>query len=235
MSSIKKKGVILFLVEGISDKIALSLPMTCLLNRSYVQFQIMHGDCLNRTDGRTIQIIQSSIRDVMVKYSYRKSDFTRIIHIIDTDGSFIPDRCVYLSKNSGVEYFSDHIETGELHETIARHHRRTAMAEKLAHTEKILGIPYDIYFMSRNLEHVTQNNGGKVSSSHKVTYAEKFADRFADDIFAFTDLLYKAGVAAEGDYLSSWHDIMTGTNSLRRRTNINFLIEQYFDDVYSVR
>lgn len=233
MSNVEKKGVVLFLVEGISDKIALSLPFTCLLNKSYVIFRVMQGDCLNRSDGRSLQVVQGAVRDVMVKYNYRKSDFTHIIHIIDTDGSFIPDDRVYPAGKPGVEYFPDHIEAGEWEETILRHHRRKNMAQLLSQTEKVLGIPYDVYFMSRNLEHVTQNDPGKVSSGRKVSYAEKFADRFADDIFAFTDLLYKTGAAAQGDYARSWRDIMTGINSLKRRTNINLFLEQYFDEVYS--
>ena len=228
-----KKGVVLFVVEGISDKISLSLPMTGLLCSDRVQFAVMHGDCLNRTDGRTLAILQGCIHDICVKYNYRKSDFTHIIHIIDTDGSFIPDEKVIPSRTSGTEYYSDRIITGEYTETVTRHHRRRAMAQRLSQVKTIMNIPYDVYYMSRNLEHVTQGDDGRVSSNHKVSYAEKFADKYAEDIYGFMEFLYAEKVAAKGDYETSWKHIFSGTNSLKRETNLNFFLEQYYDNLYA--
>ena len=233
MNKYGKKGVVLFIVEGISDKIALGLLLSRLVCSDNTQFAVMHGDCLNRSVERAVAAIVECVKATMQKYSYKRSDFVQIIHIVDTDGSFIPDNKVIGRQKSGVEYFTDKIETGELSETLSRHHRRRAAAEYLSKTDRISRIPYDIYFMSRNLEHVTQGEEGHVASGHKVSFAESFADRFSDDPYGFMELLYKENVAAKGDYDASWREIMQGTNSLKRKSNINFFLESYYNELYS--
>lgn len=233
MKKYGQKGVVLFIVEGISDKLALGLLFSRLVCSDTVQFGIMHGDCLSRNTGRVIPAIQDCVKSMMQKYNYKRSDFVRIIHIIDTDGSFIPDNRVFMRSKKGVGYYSDRIEAGEYPETISRHHRRTAAALMLSTTEQIMKIPYSIYFMSRNLEHVTQGEAGQVESGHKVSFAERFADRFEDDPYGFMEMLYKENVAAKGDYQATWREIMQGTNSLKRRSNINLFLESYYNEIYS--
>ncbi|MBQ9950221.1 MAG: hypothetical protein IJO93_05825 [Clostridia bacterium] len=233
MTGYGKKGVVVFIVEGVSDKIALELPMSRLICSDSIRFAVMHGDCLSRSGNGAEKAVSEQIRTLMVKYNYKKSDFVQIVHIVDTDGSFIPDDRVFSREQSGIAYYSDRIETGEYKETVARHHRRRNSALVLAKKKSIMGIPYDIYFMSRNLEHVTQNEGGHVRSSNKVEFAERFADSFADDPYGLMELLCDKSVAAKGDYDSSWNHIMSGTNSLKKCSNLNFFLDSYYNEIYS--
>lgn len=233
MARYGQKGVVLFIVEGASDKIALGLPMSRIINSDSVQFAIIHGDCLDRNSGKAVSTLQNCIRDIMYKYSYKKSDFIQIVHIVDTDGSFIPDDRVIKKNTSGVSYCQDHIKSGEPQETIARHHRRRFSAEMLVNTDHIMKIPYGIYFMSRNLEHVTQGVSDSMNSGRKVSLAESFADEYYNDPLGFLDLLFSDDIASSGSYKESWKDIMTGTNSLERKCNLNIYLNSYYNALYS--
>lgn len=232
MSKTIQKKVILFIVEGVSDKVALGLPMSKLVSSNDVQFAIMHGDCLNRRPENVITAVRNSVRSIMQKYSYRRSDFKQIVHIVDTDGAFIPDKYVISRIERGIEYFNDHIETGEYYETIQRHHRRQESAKILSTTNEIAKIPYGIYFMSRNLEHVTQGICTSVTSKRKVEFAEEFARKYGYDAYNFMDLLFSDEVAAKNNYEDSWIDIMKGNNSLKRKCNLNFFLKDYYFDEY---
>lgn len=226
-----ERKVILFIVEGASDKIALGLPLSKIISTETVQFAIMHGDCLNRGEGKALAAVQECIRSIMQKYNYKRRDFSEIVHIVDTDGAFIPDSSVFERAEPGTRYFDDRIETGEIEGTLKRHSRRKSSAIELFNTKTVLKIPYGIYFMSRNLEHVTYGIASEVSSKRKVAFAEEFADRYADDTYAFTELLFSDEVAAKGSFEASWKSIMTGTNSLKRKSNLNIFLNLYYNSL----
>lgn len=224
----KSKGVVLFIVEGISDKEALGLPMSRLLTSDTVHFAMINGDCINRDPSKAIDAIKNSVRDVSVKYNYLQSDFIEIVHIIDTDGSFIPEnRVISDSAIKGTEFLPDRIITSNFEETITRHNRRKLTATLLSETKSIMKIPYGIYFMSRNLEHVTQGIDGHVNSNNKVILANEFADKYGDDTKQFVKLLFSDDIAVPGSYRDTWLYIMDGTNSLKRKCNLCVLLEKY--------
>ena len=86
--------------------------------------------------------------------------------------------------------------------------------------------------MGQYFRAITQNEGGRVSSNHKVSFAEKFADKYATDIYGFMELLERENIAAKGSYADSWEYILHGTHSLRRLTNLNIFLNTYLSDIY---
>ena len=99
----KEKKVIAFIVEGPSDETALGSIMKEYFSNHEVQFVVVHGD-ITLKDYVTIDKIKVKISDtineIKKKYRYCGSDFIKIIHIVDTDGVFIPDENV---KEANVE------------------------------------------------------------------------------------------------------------------------------------
>ncbi|MCX6054203.1 MAG: hypothetical protein NTZ74_04660 [Chloroflexi bacterium] len=92
------KKVILFLVEGITDQTTLGLILSKIINTQSIHFTITYGDiCYKEGVDSTNAIIRTYdyVKSFMEQTRFQKSNFLRIVHLIDTDGAFIPDNNVY--------------------------------------------------------------------------------------------------------------------------------------------
>ena len=87
----------------------------------------------------------------MKKYAYKADDILQIVHLIDTDGAFIPNELVKTGKQKGIRYFKDHIETADVKYIQRRNEKKSSVVASLCSTGKIKNsIPYSIYYFSRN-------------------------------------------------------------------------------------
>lgn len=88
-----EKKVVAFIVEGPSDEAALGSVMKEHFSSNEVQFIVVHGDITLKdyvsADSILIKI-NEQIENVRSKYRYALEDFIKIIHIVDTDGVYIP-------------------------------------------------------------------------------------------------------------------------------------------------
>ena len=102
--------VLLFLVEGATDKTSLGLAMSRLLSQSDIRFEIMDGDLTADFHIPTTDIVKevgNRVRDFAGRQHFEAKDFYKVVQIIDTDAAFIPDTQVLLSvKCFSVEDFS---------------------------------------------------------------------------------------------------------------------------------
>ena len=85
------------------------------------------------------------------------------------------------------------------------------------------GIPYSIYYFSRNLEHAIYGISGHVNDGRKTTLAYRFSDRFGKDCKAFAGYLEDEGITPEGSYQKTWEAIQSGRESLKRHSNLLLL------------
>ena len=113
-----RKKVVLVIVEGTSDDTALGIGLSQVFDRDKVYIHIMHGDITTRK-GITAANIVSKIGNVVRTYAksqhYRADDFKQIIHIVDTDGAFIPDEKIFGDADlNGVMYASDGIYAADV-------------------------------------------------------------------------------------------------------------------------
>lgn len=224
------KKVLFFLVEGPTDEGALSAVMKHIFDSQAVHFQIVHGDITTERDisGKNAkEYVAERISAEMKKYGYQKNDIFRIVHVIDTDGAFIPADAVCKWADEGTGYFEDHIETKYVSFIRQRNAKKNEVIARLSRTGKVLrDIPYSIFYFSRNMEHVLHNRPEELSDEDKIDLADAFAERYENDIPGFLALIRAEDVAVPGSYPETWSFICSKTNSLGRHSNFHLLFSQ---------
>ena len=98
----KAKKVIFVIVEGPTDKDALSSVLKQIFSSAEVHFHVIYGDITTEdaiTANNAKSYVAKRVAAEMKKYAYKESDILQIVHLIDTDGAFIPDNLV----NIGVQ------------------------------------------------------------------------------------------------------------------------------------
>jgi hypothetical protein len=225
-----KKTVILFIVEGESEEAALGTIMHEYFKQNSVQFQIFHGDITTKdyVDAeRIINKINAVVTEVSRKYRYKKTDFYQIIHLVDTDGVYIPDEAVITIKQAGISYYSDRIETGNRSAILDRNHRKASNLRKLCQRGKVNGIPYRVYYLSCNLEHVLFQELKDFTNKEKEIRADQFADTYEGNVNQFIDFISNPEITIKGTYQETWKYIQKGHNSLQRLTNLDQLFREH--------
>lgn len=133
------KKVILFIVEGPTDEVALSPVLKKLFQNAQVRFHVVHGDISTdlRTDSsNAVRTVNDHIKVEMDRYGFKRSDIIRVIHLVDTDGAFIPNANVIASDIDKLQYEENRIVTRFIPETIARNERKKRVLHRLYPTKK---------------------------------------------------------------------------------------------------
>ena len=161
------------------------------------------------------------IRAFIQREKLKKSDIVRVIHLTDLDGTFIDDsNVVYNDAYEHPYYTKNDIQTAHTFLIRERNRRKAENIKTLIALDKILSIPYKLYFMSCNLDHVLYNENN-LSDEEKRLYAEEFSEKFLGKELSFLDFLSKEGVIDASTYTDSWAEVQKSTNSLLRKTNID--------------
>lgn len=227
--AVKSKKVILFIVEGPTDEDALSPVLKKLFQSAQVLFHVVHGDISTdfSVDSRNaISTVNDHIKIEMDRYGFKRSDIIRVIHLIDTDGAFIPNANVVAGDVEKLQYEENRIVAKVVSQTIARNERKQRVLHRLYPAKKIGGSFYNVYYFSRNMEHVLHNNSGGLTDEQKVDYADQFADTYSADPDSFVKFLSESDFTVNGDYGETWHFIFDGTNSLHRHCNLHLLFAE---------
>lgn len=78
------------------------------------------------------------------------------------------------------------------------------------------GCPYEIYYFSRNMEHVLHDRAENLTDDEKEDLAFDIADQYTDQLEKFLEYLHDDGFYVCGTYKDTWEFIMDGNNSLNR-------------------
>lgn len=192
----------------------------------YLAYSLRPQTPKNYTDFLDQRVHLIEMENVGVK-GYKESDILQIVHLIDTDGAFIPDNLVKARTEKGIQYFEDHIETGEVKYIQGRNQKKSSVVASLCSTGKMKSkIPYSIYYFSRNMEHVLHNVATELTDDQKIELADAFADRYEENPMDFVAFIESEEVAVPGGYTQTWTFIREGTNSLNRHSNLRILFEQ---------
>ena len=218
----KGKKIVLIIVEGATDCTALEF-IEHLNEDERIKFHIMNGDITSKnkvTTQNCIKEVNEHLKIFIKKNKLIKSDISRIIHILDTDGVYIPNDKILEDKNSNKFIYS---ENGILYKSkkdvINRNQKKREILEKLLSTCEINKIPYKIYYMSCNLEHVLHNELRNFTKEEKNELANKFSDRFYENEKEFIEFINNSNFKVEGDYKTTWNFIKKGLNSINRYSN----------------
>ena len=222
-----RKKIVFVIVEGPSDEEALGVLLNRIYDSKAVYVQVMHCDITTELDVNTGNVV-AKIGDVVKKYAgrtFKSGDFSRIIHITDTDGAFIPDDAV-VEDAAAVKplYSATEIRAQRKSGIENRNLRKRECLNRLSSASRIWGVPYQIYYMSCNLDHALY---GKLNSTdyEKEADAFAFAKKYRDDIPSFMKYISESDFSVVGSYPQSWQYISEGLHSLERHTNFGLCFQ----------
>lgn len=224
----KTRPVVLFIVEGASDKTALKKIFQKLYKLKEINFQVTAGD-ITSDKSTTVQNVEDKIYKIVKEFiddkKLSKNDILQIVQIFDTDGAFIKNEFIESGNEAKFEYTLVSIKCKYKEKVKDRNKRKSEIINHLLSIEDIKEIPYDKYFMSCNLDHALYNKQN-LSEEQKQDYADAFYETFKDAPRTFIKFLKQDVVnGVPGSYPQSWQYIKEGFHSLERHTNLNI----YFD------
>ena len=151
MMAADTKKVILFIAEGPTDEDALSPVLKKIFQNSHVRFHVVHGDLTSDftvDNSNAVKTVNSHIKMELDRYGFKRSDIIRVIHLIDTDGAFIPNANVVAGDVEHIQYEENQIVTKSVPRTIARNEQKQRVLYWL-YPEKMIGkSPYAVYYFS---------------------------------------------------------------------------------------
>lgn len=238
-----KKHLILFIVEGPSDKAALERPIQALLDGNLLglsaEFLYLETDVTSDSRNHPGNIMGNINKFYIMDYfkgnpQYYPKDVYAVVQICDLDGTFIPEEnckqfteLVYQEK--GFYYDPPNIY-GSTAEAVCDRNQRKADNIRFLLTQdsikvKTKTVPYSVYFFSSNIDHFLHGDLN-LPKREKIRKAEGFADGFDGDPNGFVEHLRHHPCAISSmTHSESWEFIMRGCNSLERHTNFNLYID----------
>lgn len=223
------RKVYVFILEGPSDDNALSGLLKKLYRNRTIYPIIMYGDITSDLDidnSKIVQLIADKIRIRLKEDKIRNSDVINIFQICDMDGAFIPDKAIVQGDVKGFHYSTTSITVRNAHEAIERNDHKREAIDILLNTTKILGIPYKVFFMSCNLDHVLYDIQN-LEDELKTDKADEFYEKYQDCPEQFVNYLNSVAFGVPKSYLDSWEYIKQGCNSLERHNNLFICFKDY--------
>lgn len=218
-----RKKVLFVIVEGKTDENALGAIFVKIYDTQAVFVKVTNGDITtakSTTKGNIVIKIANLVKDYAIVNSLKHSDFCRIVHIVDTDGVFIPNSAIIEDKSvKNIIYTPTKIITSNKSDIEQRNSSKRAILNILLKKKTIWNIPYEVYYMSCNLDHVLY---GQQNSSDKDKKRDslKFVRAYKDDTAGFLHFISKSEFSVDGSYLSSWKYIEEELHSIERHTNL---------------
>ncbi len=223
-----RKKIIFVIVEGPSDESALGVMLARFFNSKTVYIHILRHDITTKTGNNPSNIINkvcAQIKKYAKENNYKNLHFAEIIHIVDTDGAFIPDELIIENKEiSQLIYSETNIQAPDKMKIEQRNQQKRGNIHKLKSVAEIWKLPYRIYYMSCNLDHVLYN---KINSTdeEKENDAYQFVLRYRDDLEGFLDYITTSEFSVALDYKESWRFIEEDNHSLKRNSNLELVFE----------
>ncbi|MGN0109922.1 MAG: hypothetical protein ACI38B_07660 [Bifidobacterium sp.] len=248
-----RRKLVLLLVEGESDNRLLTPSIARLLRDRPVEGAPFRCDVLpavihpeeyrEKTGKYPKQDIVETITEFIDGFfdpnhsDYRWSDLSHIVHVVDLDGTFIPDELVrYTAGLPRPIYHRDGIEVSDVRRFMENRMARRASIGRLIdvshlnHTErpKRREIPYRLFFVGRNLEDAFADEAGSnLTDDDKQRLAYRKAMTFTTNPAVFEQRLITLNNACGSpqDWRDSWRYVMDrgGCHSLERCSNLYWI------------
>ncbi len=230
------KKYVLFIVEGKNDQIEIQAMLRAYcansLQDKYVDIYLPYNGDI--TFDETEKTITGKLTEAVLSWRRGEtrlhpfhpvspSDVAKIIHVIDTDGAFIPEDAIIADDVGDVEYNEDGIRCGDRAFIVGRNRKKAKAIKKLLSVPRIDNIPYEVFFVSCNMDHVLFGTRNPASKS-KGPNARYFAAhcKSPDDLSLS---VFGEGIRFDGPFPESWSFIQVDMNSLNRHTNLNLLLK----------
>lgn len=222
------KKAVVFIVEGNSDKRALEKIFQTIYKHKNIVFKFMGEDITSNEEmnkSNVCEAIYKKVDKYMRDNKLKKRDIWQIVHIFDTDGTYVPESAVASGRSSKFVYSETQISCKSRNKILERNERKSEMMNFLLKQNEINGISYIGYFMSSNLDHALYNEQN-LDDELKGKYADAFYAEFQGRELLFVDFLKDEIVNGVPDlYPQSWRYIKEGLRSLERHTNLHVYFE----------
>lgn len=222
------KKIILLVVEGITEDISLRGILSELFNDKKIEFCLVRTDITTREDIKPNNI-KKELGNIVKNFlgrTFRETDLQEVIHLVDTDGVYIPETNIEedVTLNNFV-YSIDRIKAKDINKVIERNETKKANLEVLISTNEVLKkIPYKVYYLSQNLEHFFHDKLN-CTREEKNKLAQLLEDRYIEDLESFLIFVRDSKLKSPDDYNDSWDYIKKSTNSLSRCSNIHIFLK----------
>jgi len=218
------KKVVFVIVEGPTDEDALGVIFQRFFDKNTVRVKVIHGDITTERQINSSNIlnhITETVKQSLKEYKLHKTDLLRVIHLVDTDGAYVPDSAIVFDESAEKPVYSPtQIKTANPEGLIQRNQQKKANLTRLHSARFIWGdIPYSVYYLSSNLEHALYNELN-LTDEEKEKKALQFAKKYMNNISSFVALVRDSDFAVVSGYLPSWAFVKKDLHSLERHTNI---------------
>lgn len=230
------KKILLFIVEGDTDKIALTrvLKQFFQVNKNLLETYSANGDLLATYAYRATpkQAIGEVINKFLDEYNFTsKKVLYRIIHLIDTDGCYIPDANIIYNpiytKDKGSFYSNTTIQTDNVKEKVDRNNRKRVFIKAMLNTQYVAKtIPYEMYYFSHNRDYVCFGNHNPTQID-KNNYAVQFKKMYENDFEGFVKFIESTYPPVPKEKIPSWTFIQDGLHSLEKWSNFYLFLLRY--------
>lgn len=214
------KKIVLVIVEGPSDDTALGMLLDNYFDPKTVKVHVVHGDITTQT---SVNEIVSSVNEEINRYCERdhvpRDSIQEVIHLCDTDGTYIDNDYVLFDASATDPIYAENaIFTNNKRGIEIRNRKKSANMDRLATTKRISGIPYRLFYMSCNLDHVLYDKLN-CTDDEKEDLAFAFLEQYEGKIPEFIEYMTQSPFSVMTDYRESWVFIRQGLRSLERHTN----------------
>lgn len=224
VNSLARKKIVFVIVEGPSDEDALGVLLGKVFDKNLVYVHVTHCDVTTEW-GVSSDNVLSKIGSIVKGYAdsthLKKVHFQRVIHILDTDGAYVPDKAVAEDGNAEKNIYSlTKIQTKNVNGILERNKRKSACLDRLSIANAVWGdVPYQAYYMSCNLDHVLYDKLN-LSDEEKEKNSLAFAKRYRENIDGFIRYISDSSFSVPGEYRETWNFIKQDLHSLERHTNL---------------
>lgn len=228
------KRVVIIIVEGDSDEELLINRLRDIYKNSEIRFEPQNGDIFyDKNSQKSIKALIGDVAlSVIKKRKYKPSDILAILHIMDTDGCFIDDDKIIIDSSQRKQTLYtlksiNVIDNKQKNRIVERNQKRSQNIRGINCISSIVNnrFNYQLYYFSRNLEHVIFNESNP-EDELKSDKIEEFVNNLNEPIEQY--LLKYMPDSSKTDYRDkfkqSWSFIEQDTNSLQRFTNVPLLI-----------
>lgn len=236
------KKYLLFIVEGQNDKKEIQAMLRSYypneMNELYEDaYKINNGDITSNRLNNEKNIVKV-LTDLVIRWRNGEgdpnqkiltSDIKQIIHIVDLDGTFIPEESIIESDAGKIKYTDNSIECMTRSDVVGRNRKKGSIIRRLSAIHQIDNIPYTIFFASRNMDHVLFDAPDS-SQREKSDNAWKFIAACKKNSDIIADTIFKEGIGTDKDYAESWEEIQCDFKSLQRHTNLNIMLQSIMND-----
>lgn len=231
-----KNKVIFVLVEGPSDRTALAKILENVYRDAAVHIWVEYGDITTRlnpmsTSTTILNQLGSRLTEFVKRARIRFSDVVKYIHIVDMDGAYIEETEILFDQNASKTIYTEiNILTDKVDSIKKRNRQKKECINKLVKTRTIRKIPYQVYYMSSNLDHVLYNLTN-LNPIEKTKLAMQFSNRYSNNVDKFLEFINHREIKVSDKYEESWAFIREGRHSLERHSNLNICFTDFSRDL----